>query len=50
MNVGTYNEIPRENTVPTWLLPFKAQNQGHTMFNKDNDIHFDTEQDNELQC
>ena len=21
MNAGTYNELPQENTVPTWLLP-----------------------------
>ena len=22
MNVGTHNELPQENTVPTWLLPW----------------------------
>ena len=21
MNTGTYNELPQENTIPTWLLP-----------------------------
>ena len=27
MNVGTYNEIPQENTVPSWLLPCTCDTQ-----------------------
>ena len=27
MNAGTYNELPQENTVPTWLLPCTCNTQ-----------------------
>ena len=27
MNAGTYNELPQDNTVPTWLLPCTCGNQ-----------------------